>query len=115
MALPTESGQSIFGSITEINQLLEEGNVDWASVDLAAVMEHLKDMNNLMLSTKVSKTELSSGLAINVSNFNNGQRAMDNMIPAHTDFLRGVRPHWTIRNERKGLDYTITVTSAIQT
>ena len=56
MALPTESGQSIFGAIAEINQLLEEGNVDWASVDLDAIMEHLKDMNNLMLSTKVSKT-----------------------------------------------------------
>ncbi|MBJ7539908.1 hypothetical protein [Marinomonas transparens] len=111
---PTEPGQSIFGAIAEVNKLLEEGNVDWNSVDLDALMEHLKDMDNLMTNTMVRKNELPNGLTINVSNSGNGQRAMDNMIPAHASFLQNVRPNWTIKYEKEKSNYIITVTSEIQ-
>ena len=48
--IPESSGQSAFGAIAEIVQILEEDPAtDWSRVDIDALREHLIDMEELVL------------------------------------------------------------------
>ena len=49
-ALPTMPGQEAFGTIQEIVRMLEaDPSTDWAKVNIAALREHLIDMNEVTL------------------------------------------------------------------
>ncbi len=108
---PHESGQSIFGAISEINEIAEREDINWANVDMDALWEHLKDMNSLMIYTSVEKQELSNGLVMNVTGDEKSTRAMDEMIPAHSNFLMSVRPNWDISFRKIEKGYSIRVVS----
>lgn len=106
-----EQAQSIFGSISEISKVIERENIDWDRVNIDVLWEHLKDMNALMINTNVKKRKLSNGLLMNVTGDENATRAMDEMIPAHSKFLRDVRPEWDITFKKVERGYSIRVTS----
>ncbi|KAK3584291.1 hypothetical protein CHS0354_035372 [Potamilus streckersoni] len=107
-----EPGESIFGTLSEINQTLEQKEYDWSKIDMDALWEHLRDMNALMTQTTVVKTKLKNGLRMTVkSSTPDGKRAVNNMIPAHSAFLSGVRKLWKINYSKEAGGYTITVTS----
>lgn len=108
---PLEPGQGMFGAISEINKIIEATGADWANVDLDALWEHLKDMDALMTSAKVEKVELPDGLRMLVSGEGAAERAVRNMIPAHSEFLRSVRPNWDISLNGDGARYELVVTS----
>lgn len=107
-----EPGQGMFGALSEINTVLEQGNTSWANVDMDRLWKHLRDMDALMTGVTVIKTSLPDGLQMLVSGEGSAKRAMDNMLPAHSSFLRSVRPDWVIQIERDESNYILTVTSS---
>jgi hypothetical protein len=107
-----EPGQGMFGALSEVNTQLEQGDTSWENVDMDRLWEHLRDMDALMTGVTVTKTNLSDGLRMLVSGEGSTQRAMDNMLPAHSSFLRSVRPDWDIQIEQAESDYILTVTSS---
>ncbi len=114
MPTPQESGQAIFGALSEVNKLIEENEmINWATVDIDALWEHLQDMNALMTGVNVDKVSLANGLKMRISGTGAAKKAMDNMLPAHSTFLKGVRPDWNINLSSDGSDYVLVVTSAI--
>ena len=107
-----EPGQGMFGALSEINTQLEQGNTSWANVDMDRLWEHLRDMDALMTGVTVTKTNLPDGLQMLMSGEGSAKRAMDNMLPAHSSFLRSARPDWDIQIEQAENDYILTVTSS---
>ena len=112
MGMPLAPGQDMFGAISEINGIIEQSGMPWTDVDLDALWEHLRDMDALMTDAVVEKTELENGLSMTVSGEGAAARAVENMIPAHTTFLRSVRPDWTIELEGNNSRYEVTVTAS---
>lgn len=110
--MPVEAGQGMFGALSEINVLIEERGQDWDGVDMDALWAHLRDMDALMTGTDVAKTELPNGLQMRVSGTGQAKRAMDNMLPAHANFLHSVRPNWKIEVAQIDEDYRLKITSA---
>ena len=108
---PQESGQSAFGALSEIIGIIERKKFDWAQVDMDALWAHLQDMNSLMMYTSVEKHELPHGLVMNVTGGKNADRAMDAMIPTHSNFLEVVRPKWDISFQKIQGGYSIRVLS----
>jgi|DEB0MinimDraft_6_1074348.scaffolds.fasta_scaffold55226_1 hypothetical protein len=111
-ASPLEPGQGMFGAISEVNTIIEESGADWTKVDLDALWEHLKDMDALMTFAKVEKSELDDGLKMLVTGEGAADRAVRNMIPAHSQFLKNVRPAWEISVSGEGASYEVVVTSS---
>ncbi|MEJ6708878.1 MAG: hypothetical protein QNK92_08775 [Amylibacter sp.] len=108
---PIEPGQGMFGAISEINMIIEQSGADWDKVNLDALWEHLKDMDALMTYAKVEKTNLDNGLSMIITGEGPAKRAVNNMIPAHSEFLKAVRPDWVIAFANEGDTYTVVVTS----
>ena len=54
-AVPTLPGQDAFGAMQEIVRMLEaDPKTDWSKVNLAALREHLVDMNAVTLAARVT-------------------------------------------------------------
>ncbi len=98
--LPVEGGQSAFAAIIEIVALLEsDPETNWATVSIDALQSHLRDMDNLMLSTS-TRTDVIDMRMVQYSVEGAGQslQAIQRMVPAHTRFVKQVRG-WDIRTE----------------
>lgn len=99
-ALPLEGGQSTFAAIIEIVALLEaDPETNWADVDIDALQSHLRDMDNLILST-TARTEVIDARAVQFSVEGAGEslQAIHRMAPAHTRFIKQSRG-WDIRTD----------------
>jgi hypothetical protein len=65
---PTMSGQDAFGTIQEVVQILEtDPTTDWSKVNIAALREHLIDMNEVTLRAVASERALDNGVEIAVT------------------------------------------------
>lgn len=61
--VPREAGQSAFAAIQEIVVLLEaDRKTDWSRVDIEGLRQHLIDMQNVTLGTKVSSSKIGDGI-----------------------------------------------------
>jgi hypothetical protein len=88
--MPTMPGQEAFGTIQEIVQILEaDPKTDWSKVDLAALREHLIDMNDLTLNARATPTEIPGGLKIPVTGTGLTVAAIQRMVPAHAPMING--------------------------
>lgn len=57
--VPHEAGQSAFAAIQEIVMLREaDRKTDWSRVDIEGLRQHLIDMQNVTLGTKVSSSKI---------------------------------------------------------
>ena len=97
-ALPLEGGQSTFAAIIEIVALLEtDPTTKWADVDIDALQSHLRDMDNLILSTSATTEVIDTQtIRYSVNGAGASLEAIHRMAPAHTRFLRESRG-WDIR------------------
>ena len=96
---PAESGQGAFAAIAEIVEILRnDPQTDWARVDIAALREHLVDMNALMLHAVVDQRPVDGGLEMLVRGDGRTLRAIQAMIPAHARELDH-QPGWRARAE----------------
>lgn len=81
---PQEAGQSAFAATAEIVALLSnDPETDWSQVDIAALRQHLVDMNALFLQADVSASPVSDGWRFQVTGSGHTLRAVQAMVPAH--------------------------------
>ncbi len=87
-AVPTMPGQEAFGTIQEIVRILEaDPATDWSKVNIAALREHLIDMDEVTMRARASERVLNNGLEIAVTGQGRTLAAIKRMVPAHTHEL----------------------------
>ena len=85
---PTHPGQEAFGTIQEIVRILEaDPNTDWSKVNIAALREHLIDMDEVTMRARASERALTDGIEITVTGEGRTLGAIKRMVPAHTHEL----------------------------
>jgi hypothetical protein len=88
---PTSPGQDAFGAIQEIVRILDaDPNTDWSKVDIAALREHLIDMNEVTLHAAAGERFLADGVDISVTGEGRTLEAIKRMIPAHVHELNQI-------------------------
>jgi hypothetical protein len=81
---PSMPGQDAFGTIQEIVQMLEaDPATDWSKVKIAALREHLIDMNEMTLHAAPAERALDNGVEIAVTGDGRTREAIKRMVPAH--------------------------------
>lgn len=110
-AAPTLPGQDAFGAISEIIVILEaDPATDWSKVDISALREHLVDMNQLVVATKVHAREIKGGLQMTVSGQGRSLQAIRSMLPAHAPMIDGLNG-WSARTQLTDTGATLNVTA----
>jgi hypothetical protein len=95
---PTTLGQDAFGTIQEIVQILEaDPATDWSKVNIAALREHLIDMNEVTLRAVVSERVLANGIEMSATGEGRTLEAIKRMVPAHAREL--VKIGWNATTE----------------
>ncbi len=90
--IPESPGQSAFGAIAEIVQILEEDPAtDWSRVDIDALRDHLIDMEEIVLHASVAERSIPGGLELTGTGTGRTVGAIQRMLPAHVGMLRHVR------------------------
>jgi hypothetical protein len=108
---PTMPGQSAFGTIQEIVQILEaDPATDWSKVNIATLREHLIDMDELTLRAVASERALDNGVEITVTGEGRTLEAIKRMIPAHAHELGQIG--WNATTDDLPTGVRLTVTSA---
>jgi hypothetical protein len=108
---PTMPGQDAFGTIQEIVQMLEaDASTDWSKVNIAALREHLIDMNEVTLHAAAKEQALDNGLSIVVTGEGRTLVAIKRMVPAHMRELSEIG--WSTKTEElpNGVKLTVTAT-----
>jgi hypothetical protein len=109
---PTEAGQGAFAAIAEIVALLEaDPKTDWSKVDIAALREHLVDMNALVLNAVAEEEPIPGGLRITVTGEGRTLRAIRSMVPAHAVELAKI-DGWQVETAARDSGAMLSVTSA---
>ena len=95
---PTMPGQDAFGTIQEVVQILEaDPTTDWSKVNIAALREHLIDMNEVTLRAVATEQALENGVEIAVTGEGRTLEAIRRMVPAHVGEL--VKIGWNAKTE----------------
>lgn len=105
---PTRPGQDVFGAIQEIVQILQaDPNTDWSKVNIAALREHLIDMNEVTLHAFAEEKPLDNGVEITVTGEGRTAEAIKRMVPAHTHELRAIGWNATTENLPNGVKLVV--------
>lgn len=110
---PTMPGQDAFGAIQEVVQILQaDPATDWSKVNIAALREHLIDMNEVTLHANASERMLDNGIEIAVTGEGRTLAAIKRMVPAHVRELAD--NGWTAKTEDlpNGAKLTVTASAA---
>ena len=93
-----EGGQSAFAAIQEIvSQLMADPETDWSRVDVEALRQHLIDMDNVTLSTRVRVEEIEGGARFEATSEDAAvTSSIRAMVPAHAATMNGVEG-WTMQ------------------
>jgi predicted RNA binding protein YcfA (HicA-like mRNA interferase family) len=114
--VPTMPGQDAFGTIQEIVRILEaDPRTDWSRVNIAALREHLIDMNEVTLHAKAGAERVDGGLRITVTGTGRTLEAIRRMIPAHAREIDG-RAGWSVTTSpvTDGVVLTVSATDPSQ-
>ena len=89
---PGLPGQDAFGAVQEIVAMLEaDPKTDWSKVNLAALREHLIDMNEVVLKAEAAERPIDDGLEIAVTGSGRTLTAIQRMVPAHAQEIDGLK------------------------
>lgn len=95
---PIMPGQGAFGAMQEIVQMLEaDPATDWSKVSIAALRNHLIDMNEVTLHAVADEHALDDGVEIMVTGEGRTADAIRRMVPAHVHELNAMG--WNARTE----------------
>jgi hypothetical protein len=87
-AAPREPGQSAFAAIGELVRLLDQDpSTDWSQVDLERLRQHLIDMNDVTLGSRVTQTAIPGGFEAEVVGEGRVSDAIRRMTHAHATAL----------------------------
>ena len=112
---PTMAGQEAFGTIQEVVRILEaDPTTDWSKVNIAALREHLIDMDEVTLRALATERMLDNRIEIAVTGEGRTLDAIKRMVPAHVQELN--RIGWNAKTEElpNGVKLTVTTTDAKQ-
>lgn len=99
---PQETGQSGFAALAEIVTILrEDPETNWSTVNIAALRQHLVDMDLLTTATEVAVTERPKGALFEIRGTGRVLEAIRTMVPAHAPFL-AAETGWDVRTEEIG-------------
>lgn len=108
---PTEPGQGAFAAIAEIVAILTaDPATDWTRVDIAALRQHLVDMDTLVTFAEVTQEDLPDGAVFRARLTGSGGAAVGRMVPAHAPVL-AAETGWSSQTEMTGEEIVWTVTS----
>jgi len=86
--MPTRGGQAAFATIGEIVKMLEaDTTTNWAKVDLEALRQHLIDMDNVTLRSRVAQSPVAGGIVMNVTGDAQVTPAIRRMLGAHAKMV----------------------------
>jgi hypothetical protein len=89
LGAPTMPGQDAFGTIQEIVQILQaDPSTDWSKVNIAALRQHLIDMNEVTLRAAAAERVLDNGIEVTVTGEGRTMEAIKRMVPAHVRAAR---------------------------
>ena len=87
-------GQDAFGALQEVVARLDaDPATDWKTVNLAALRDHLVDMNELVLHAEVAQTAVDGGFEATVTGTGRALGAIQRMLPMHVGMLGMENPH----------------------
>jgi hypothetical protein len=112
---PTMPGQDAFGTIQEVVQILDaDPATDWSKVNIAALREHLIDMNEVTLRAVANERALDNGVEITVTGEGRTLEAIKRMVPAHARELSQIG--WSAKTEDlpNGVKLVVTTTDPKQ-
>jgi hypothetical protein len=114
-AQPTMPGQDAFGAIQEVVQILEaDPTTDWSKVNIAALREHLIDMNELTLHAVVAEQTLDNGIEVAVTGQGRTLEAIKRMVPAQAGELVNLGWNATTQELPNGVKLIVTTADAKQ-
>jgi len=90
-AVPTQSGQAAFATISEIVKMLEaDPRTDWPKVNLEALRQHLIDMDAVTLRARVRTQQIPAGLTMDVTGDPTVAASVRRMVSAHAPMLESL-------------------------
>jgi hypothetical protein len=112
---PAMPGQQVFGTIQEIVRLLEaDPATDWSKVNIAALREHLIDMDEVTMRAAAAERSLDNGVEITVTGAGRTLDAIKRMVPAHARELSQFGWNAQTDDLPNGVRMTVTSTDAKQ-
>jgi hypothetical protein len=111
---PTQVGQAAFAAIAEVVRLLEaDATTDWSKVDLEALRQHLRDMDLVLMQSRVAQSAVDGGMRLEVTGEGEVVDAIRRMLHSHGSALEGDLPVRTaIAHHAQGLVLTVTARDA---
>ncbi|MFP4228348.1 MAG: hypothetical protein ACLFTE_05925 [Salinivenus sp.] len=112
--LPLEApGQSIFGTVQEAIRTLEaDSSTDWSEVNVAALHQHLKDMQRVALDVDVEAQDpIDDGVQLRVRPENEAARSsLERVLDAHPHMLKQ-EAGWTMDVQEDSGAYVLRTTT----
>jgi hypothetical protein len=111
---PMEPGQSAFGAIQEIVEILEaDSGTDWSKVDIEGLRRHLVDMDNVTLASTVDAAAVDGGARFTITGTGKVAGSIRRMVVAHAESMDGVDGWRFVAAERPdGATLTVTAPDA---
>jgi hypothetical protein len=111
--MPTMPGQEAFGTIQEIVNILEaDPSTDWSKVNIAALREHLIDMDEVTMRAASKTRMLDGGIEFTVTGTGRTLAAIKRMVPTHTGVLRSMGWNATTEVLPNGVKLTVMASEA---
>jgi hypothetical protein len=108
--VPTMPGQEVFGTIQEIVRILEaDPSTDWSKANIAALREHLIDMDEVTMRAAASERALDNGVEITITGQGRTLEAIKRMVPAHAQELAALG--WQAKTEDLPIGVKLVVTT----
>jgi hypothetical protein len=88
--IPTQPGQAAYAALAEVVRLLEaDSSTDWRRVNLAALREHLIDMDEVVMHARIRQDEIAGGARIEFTGEGSTLAAVQRMATAHAAAIDG--------------------------
>lgn len=85
---PVQGGHAAFAAITEVVQLLEaDSTTDWSKVNIAALRQHLIDMDAVTMRARVRQVSAPGGLAMDITGDAPVAASIRRVVGAHAPML----------------------------
>ena len=109
--IPLEPGQGAFAAIAEIVAILtKDPGTDWSKVDIAALRQHLIDMDTLVSLAEVTQEDRPDGAVFRARLTGPGGDSVRRMVPAHAPVL-AAETGWASKTDVSGDELIWSVTS----
>ena len=105
----SEPGQGAFAAIAEVTEVLRaDPGTDWSKVNIAALQQHLIDMDLVAADAIVVASPTPQGASFVITGAGRTQQAIKAMVPTHAPFL-AAETGWNVVVEETGSGATMRV------